>query len=199
LQRPHAVALHGVRHFAAAAMLAALELPGNAESLVLHLKIRLGRGPQEPPVLLVRGDDRLAEGVDLIDPIEPLQGLEGQLQIVAHLPRVGVGIQRQLAKPLVGIFEVPCLKGLLQPLAHRVLRRGLHSPRTRNAHEHHSCRHETTKQFGHPHFGHSLLLLWKSGSESCNCRVRQVKCPYGVSGASNRWTNRFATEFRRKA
>ena len=114
LQGAHAVALERVDRLSAAAMLAAIELAGDDEAVVLDGEVCLGGRPEEPPVLGMRADDGLAEVVELVDPAELLQGGGRLGQIVADLAGIVGRIEGQLAKALVGVLEVARFELLLE-------------------------------------------------------------------------------------
>ena len=117
LQGADAVALLGVDHLAAAAVLPALELPGDLEPLVLDLHVVLRGGPEQAPIVLVDGDDRFAELVDLVDAVEALQALRALVQVAAHLPRIVGRVEGQLAEAFVGVLVIALFDGVEHFLA----------------------------------------------------------------------------------
>ena len=68
------------RRSGAASMLAAVELPRDHVAVVLLGDQRLGRRPQESPVLPVLLDDRVAEGIDLFHNSQIAQALDRMLE-----------------------------------------------------------------------------------------------------------------------
>ena len=65
--------------------------------------------------------DLFAEGVDLVDPVELLQALDGHVQVVADLARIVLRIEGQLAEALVGVLVVALLDGILELLSRRLV------------------------------------------------------------------------------
>ena len=86
LQRSHTISIRCMNVPAVtAAMRTALKLAGDDHAVVLDGQIRLSRGLQEPPVVLVSFDHLLAEVVDLVDAAEVLQALIRLIERLRHL------------------------------------------------------------------------------------------------------------------
>ncbi len=94
--------------------IAAFELAGDDEALVLDSLIVLGSGPQEAPIVLVGGNYVLEERVGLDHPVQALKAVDAQGEVFPDLGGVILGIEGQLADPVVGVLVVAGLSGLLQ-------------------------------------------------------------------------------------
>ena len=77
-------------------MLPPMELAGDDEPLVIPVaQVRFGGRLQQPPVVLVDLDHRLAKVVDLVQAAELAQALDATSQVLANLLRVVLGVQRK--------------------------------------------------------------------------------------------------------
>ena len=79
LQGAYAIAIAGVRIFAAAAMRAALELAGDDEAVVLQSEVRLCYGAEHRPVTTMHFDDLFQEIVGFFGSGQSLQTADGQM------------------------------------------------------------------------------------------------------------------------
>ena len=82
------------------------EIPRDDDAEMLAVGQALGRREQRPPMFLVGFDDRVAQGVDLIDPAQATQAIDRRREIRAGPLRVVRGVDGQGAIVLEGVLPV---------------------------------------------------------------------------------------------
>ncbi len=122
LQGLETIALERVDKPAALPLMATVELAGDDRTEVfIAIQQRLSGRLQESPIFGMHGDHAVAKIVNFVHSAEVTQRVDTHPQVVTYLHRIVLGIERQQAKPHVGIFEVAVFEALIQlgPLRRR--------------------------------------------------------------------------------
>ncbi len=110
LQGAAAIPGGGADVAAPAAVVPPGEFAGDEKPVMLAVGQRLGRHQQEPPVLPVGRDGRVAEIVDLVEPPEWAEAVDRRFQVRADLAGVVGRVEGQGAVGVVSVLVVPLLE-----------------------------------------------------------------------------------------